>query len=311
MATAHSTPPSAAPVPAPMGARVNRWLESLTRQLERTPVLSAAGKAITKPVAKLVKAGPVKDLLSGTWLGHPAHPLLTDIPIGAWSSAVFLDLTELAGGANGATRHGSDTLVGLGVLAALPTAASGLSDLSDEYDDQMMAAGGAHALSSLAATGLFAASYIARRRGKRGQGIALSLIGTGLLTAAGFLGGHLSYRKGLGVDHTVFEEPIGDWTAALTADELPGGKPQCVSVGGRDIMLYRANDTIYALANRCTHRGGPLHEGEIDGQDVICPWHQSRFHIPDGSVTRGPAVAPQASYETRVREGKIEVRSKA
>ena len=186
----------------PLGARVNRWLESLTGQVERSALLSSVGKTVTKPVAKVLAAGTVKDLLSGTWLGHPAHPLLTDIPIGAWTSAALLDLVELIGGSHGATRRGSDTLVGIGVLAALPTAASGLSDLSDEVEDRMLAAGAAHAVSSLAATGLFAASYLARRRGRRAQGMALSLIGTGVLTAAGLLGGHLSYRKGLGVDHT-------------------------------------------------------------------------------------------------------------
>ncbi|HEU0089308.1 MAG TPA: Rieske 2Fe-2S domain-containing protein [Pseudonocardiaceae bacterium] len=286
-----------------------RWLESLTEGLERSGALSAAGRAVTKPVAKLVQAGPVKDLLSGTWLGHPAHPMLTDLPIGAWTSASLLDLAEILGGTSAATRRGSDTLVGLGVLAALPTAAAGLSDLSDEVEAPILATGSAHALGSVAATGLFAASYLARRGGKRAQGITLSLIGVGLLTAASFLGGHLSYRKGLGVDHNAFEGPITDWTAVLDATELASGKPQHVTVSGQDIMLYRMDGTIAALANRCSHRGGPLHEGEIDGQEIVCPWHFSRFSLQDGSVTRGPAVAPQPGYETRVRQGKIEVRS--
>lgn len=110
--------------------------------------------------------------------------------------------------------------------------------------------------------------------------------------------------------NTVFDEPIGDWTAVLAADELAGGKPQQVTVAGQNIMLYRANDVIFALANRCNHRGGPLHEGEIDGQEVICPWHSSRFRLQDGAVTRGPATAPQPCYETRIHDGKIEVRSK-
>ena len=286
-------------------------LESLTRALERSGVLSSVGKAVTKPVAKLLQPGAIKDLLSGTPLGHPAHPMLTDIPIGAWTSAALLDLVELFGRSSNDSRRGSDTLVGLGVLAALPTAASGLSDLSDEMDEPILAAGAAHAIGSIAATGLFAASSLARLRGKRAQGITLSMIGTGVLTAAGFLGGHLSYRKGLGVDHTVFEGPIGDWTGVMDAAELAGGKPQQVSVAGRDIMLYRANGTIYALADRCSHRGGPLHEGETEDDDVVvCPWHLSRFRMADGSVARGPAVAPQPSYETRVREGKIQVRSR-
>lgn len=264
-------------------------------------------------MAKLVGTGLVKDLLSGTWLGHPAHPLLTDVPIGAWTSALLLDLMEIFGGAGAASRRGADMLVGVGVgvVAALPTAASGLSDFSDEVDDPILAVGAAHAICNVAAVGLFTASYAARRRRKRAQGIALSVIGTGVLAVSGFLGGYLSYRKGLGVDHNVFEEPIGDWTVVLDASELADGNLQQVTVAGNDVLLYRAKGTVYALANRCSHRGGPLHEGKIEDQEIVCPWHSSRFRMQDGSVVQGPAVAPQPCYETRVRQGKVEVRSRA
>jgi nitrite reductase/ring-hydroxylating ferredoxin subunit/uncharacterized membrane protein len=292
----------------PLAARYNRQLESLTWALERSRPLGVAGKMVSRPVAKLVGTGPVKDLLSGTWLGHPAHPLLTDIPIGAWTSALVLDLMGIFGGAS---RRGADTLVAVGVVAALPTTASGLSDLSDEVDDSILAVGAAHAIGNVVALGLFTASCAARFRRKRARGIALSLLGTGVLAASGFLGGHLSYRKGLGVDHTVFEEPIGDWTAVLDASELADGSPQLVTVVGNDVLLYRAKSAVHALANRCSHRGGPLHEGKIEGQEIVCPWHSSRFRIQDGSVVRGPAVAPQPCYEARVHQGKIEIRSRA
>jgi nitrite reductase/ring-hydroxylating ferredoxin subunit/uncharacterized membrane protein len=293
----------------PLAARSNRRLESLTWALERSRPLSVAGKVISRPVAKLVTTGPVKDLLSGTWLGHPAHPLLTDVPIGAWTSALLLDLMGIFGG-GAATRRGADTLVAVGVVTALPTTASGLSDLSDEVEDSILAVGAAHAICNVAAVGLFTASYAARRRRKRGRGIALSVIGTGVLAASGFLGGHLSFRKGLGVDHNVFEEPIEDWTVVLDASELTDGNPQQATVAGNEVLLYRAENVIYALANRCSHRGGPLHEGEIEGQEIVCPWHTSRFRMQDGSVVGGPAVAPQHCYETRIQQGKIEIRSR-
>jgi nitrite reductase/ring-hydroxylating ferredoxin subunit/uncharacterized membrane protein len=294
-----------------LAARSNRRLESLTWALERSRPLSVAGKVVSRPVAKLVGPGLVKDLLSGTWLGHPAHPLLTDVPIGAWTSALLLDLLEILGGGGVASRRGADTLVGVGVVAALPTAASGLSDFSDEVEDSILAVGAAHAICNVAAVGLFTASYAARRRDKRAQGIALSVIGTGVLAVSGFLGGYLSYRKGLGVDHNVFEEPIGDWTVVLDASELADGNPQQVTVAGNDVLLYQAKGTVYALANRCSHRGGPLHEGKIEDQEIVCPWHSSRFRMRDGSVVQGPAVAPQPCYETRVRQGKVEIRSRA
>ncbi len=295
----------------PVAARFNHQLESLTWALERSGPLSVAGKVISRPVAKLVGTGPVKDLLSGTWLGHPVHPLLTDVPIGAWTSALLLDLMGIFGGAGSSSRRGADTLVAVGVVAALPTAASGLSDLSDEVEDSILAVGAAHAIGNVVALGFFTASCAARFRRKRARGIALSMIGTGVLAASGFLGGHLSYRKGLGVDHNVFEEPIGDWTAVLDAAELADGNPQQVTVAGNEVLLYRAQGAVYALANRCSHRGGPLHEGKIEGQEIVCPWHSSRFRIQDGSVVRGPAVAPQPCYEARVNQGKIEIKSNA
>lgn len=291
-----------------LAARSNRRLESLTWALERSRPLSIAGKVVSRPLAKLIGTGPVKDLLSGTWLGHPVHPLLTDVPIGAWTSALVLDLMGIFGGAS---RRGADTLVAVGVVAALPAAASGLSDLSDEVEDSILAVGAAHAIGNVAAVGLFTVSYAARLRGRRARGIALSVLGAGVLAASGFLGGHLSYRKGLGVDHNVFEEPIEDWTAVLDASELVYGSPQRVTVAGNDVLLFRASSAVYALANRCSHRGGPLHEGKIEGQEIVCPWHFSRFRMQDGSVVQGPAVAPQACYETRVHEGKIEIRSRA
>ncbi|MGH8967120.1 MAG: DUF2231 domain-containing protein, partial [Actinomycetes bacterium] len=195
-------------------------LKSLAWALERSGPLSVVGKVVSRPVAKLIGTGRVKDLLSGTWLGHPAHPLLTDVPIGAWTSALLLDLMGIFGGACTASRRGADTLVAVGVVAALPTTAAGLSDLADEVEDSILAVGAAHAICNAAAVGLFTASYTSRRRRKRAQGIALSVIGTGVLVASGFLGGHLSYRKGLGVDHNTFEEPIGDWTVVLDAAEL-------------------------------------------------------------------------------------------
>lgn len=130
------------------------------------------------------------------------------------------------------------------------------------------------------------------------------------MTAAGFLGGHLSYRKGIGVDHTAFESRIEEWTAALDDEALRPGKATRVTVGGAEVLLYRAEGTVCALANRCSHRGGPLHKGRITDGQVICPWHLSTFNLEDGSIVRGPATAPQRAYDARIAEGKIEIRTR-
>jgi nitrite reductase/ring-hydroxylating ferredoxin subunit/uncharacterized membrane protein len=261
------------------------------------------GKALGSAFGRLVRPGRLKDLLSGAWMAHPAHPMLTDVPIGAWTSAFILDLVPAED-----ARASADRLVGLGVLAAIPTAVTGLSELSDVMNREERSVGAAHALGNVAAVAFYAASFLLRRRGRRGWGVTLSTVGAGIVTAAGFLGGHLSYRLGVGVDQTIFEKRPEDWMPVLDDAALPEGKPMRVTVDGSEVLLYRADRRIYALGNRCSHRGGPLHKGQFQDRLVTCPWHLSTFRLEDGSVVRGPAPAPQPAFDARVNQGKIEVR---
>lgn len=287
------------------GGKAWSWPEDVARVIEQSGGLNSLGKTLGVGFATVVRPGAVKDLLSGTWLGHPAHPMLTDLPIGAWTSAFLLDVL---GGEP--SRRAADALVGVGVLAALPTALTGLSDLSDIVNEEERSVGTAHALGNTLTLVLYGVSYLARRRGSRRTGIALSVLGATALTGAGFLGGHLAYRRGIGVDQTAFETRFDDWTAVLAEDDLPEDKPRRVMVSGTNVMLYRHGGRIHALANRCTHRGGPLHKGRFEGGNVTCPWHRSTFRLEDGSIVRGPATAPQPSYEVRVQQGTIEVRTR-
>ena len=165
-------------------------LHELVERLGRIESLDAAAKPAGKAVARAVSPRRLKDVLSGSWLGHPFHPLLTDIPIGAWTSAFVLDLL---GGRR--SQEAADRLIGLGVLAALPTAATGASDWSD-YLGEERRIGFLHAMANAAATACYGASYLARRRGSRAKGIGLSLAGAALATGGGYLGGHLAYVRG-------------------------------------------------------------------------------------------------------------------
>ena len=122
------------------------------------------------------------------------------------------------------------------------------------------------------------------------------------------LGGHLSFVEGVGVDQTVFEKHPEEWTPTVSEDELAEGRPVCVKAGDVDVLIVRDGESIHALDNRCTHRGGPLHEGELSDGCVTCPWHGSRFRLADGSIVQGPATSPQPLYETRVNDGRVEVR---
>lgn len=283
---------------------MNRQMEAVIRGIQRTGPLDAIGRALTLGFARIVRPGPFKDLLSGTWLGHPVHPLLTDIPIGSWTSAMVLDVL---GGK--ASEHAADMLIGLGVLSAVPTALTGISELADVVEKEERSVGVAHAVGNVASVALFGLSYLSRRRGKRRTGIALSMAGGAVATVSAYLGGHLVYRQVIGPNRAI-DGPIPDWTPVLDTEALAEGKAKRVAAGSAQVMLYRKDGRTFALGNRCSHRGGPLHKGEIGDDRVTCPWHLSTFSLEDGSIMRGPATAPQPAYDVRERDGKIEIRQR-
>jgi nitrite reductase/ring-hydroxylating ferredoxin subunit/uncharacterized membrane protein len=281
-------------------------LHRLAEDVGRATAIDGPAEAIAGAVRGAIPRGPVKDALSGTPLGHAIHPLLTDVPIGTWTASALLDLV---GGRD--SRPASERLVAIGVLAAAPTAASGLNDWADTTpaSDSVRRIGAVHAVANVAALGLYAASWAARRRGRHARGVALGLAGLGALTVGGHLGGHLSYSKAVGVDQTALEAGPQDWTTVFDDAALPEGGLRSARLHDTTVLLARVNGEVYALADRCAHRGGALHEGEIVDGCVECPLHGSRFRLDDGSVERGPSAYPQPRYEVRVRDGRIAVRA--
>ena len=280
-------------------------LNALAARLESVEALDGPARAAGRTVRGLIPDGAAKDALSGAWLGHAVHPMLTDIPIGTWTSSVLLDWM---GGKD--SRSASDRLILTGVLAAGATVATGWSDWADaeQRDPAVRRSGLVHAAANATATALMIGSYLARNRGARGRGKLLSLAGISLLGAGGWLGGHLSYAQGVGVDNTVFEPESTDWTPTIPEADLAEGAPRCVKAGDVPVLLVRQDGRVHALANRCTHRGGPLHEGELGHGTITCPWHGSTFSLEDGSIERGPAAYPQPTYDVRVTAGTVEVR---
>ena len=275
-----------------------------TERLEELRALDPLGDKLADLVGRLVPHGPVKDLLSGTWLGHSLHPVLTDLPIGAWLSATILDVV---GGER--TEEASEALIGVGLVAAVPTVATGLTDWSDTIAGERRM-GFLHAASNALVAALYGASLWARRRGNRGLGVLLGLSGGGVAMWSAYLGGHLSLGLGVGVNQAAFEKGGSEWTPTVPADVL-GSEPQLVQVDDTPVVLVRQGDRILALANRCSHLGGPLNEGEVRDGEIVCPWHLSTFRLEDGSVAAGPARAPQPAYDVRVEGGRIEVRRRA
>jgi nitrite reductase/ring-hydroxylating ferredoxin subunit/uncharacterized membrane protein len=277
-------------------------------QLGHLEQLDEPAKVLGKKIRATVPAGPVKDALSGVWLGHALHPLLTDLPIGTWTSAVLLDFV---GGKR--AEPAADRLIGLGLLFTAPAATTGMTEWADSEaaDESVRRIGIVHAALNIGAATLFGASLAARKRGSRGFGKVLALAGAGVMGASGHLGGHLSYAQGVGVNETAFEDGPDEWTPALRDSELPEGESRYAEVGGVGVLVARWQGQVHALANRCAHRGGPLDEGEIHDGCVTCPLHASTFKLQDGSVVNGPSAYPQPRWDVRVRDGVIELKPPA
>lgn len=238
-----------------LNGRVRMDPRALVDQIASAQQLDAIAAPLARAVGRATQPTPVKNALSGTWLGHQLHPVLTDVTIGAWLSAAAVDVVGGATGADSARR-----LTALGILSAVPTAASGLSDWAETYGpDQRV--GVVHALGNTAALTLQIVSYGARRRGRRALGAALSMTGLGVVAAAGYLGGHLVYGRGVGVNHAAFEHRPTDWTDVASADALEENAPLRVDADGVPVVVVRTADGLFALSATCVHAGGPLDEG--------------------------------------------------
>ena len=286
--------------PLDPGESLRGRLHHITAAIERSKSVEDVGAPIHTMAIKLIRNGALKDALSGTWLGHPLHPLLVAIPIGSWVGASVLDITP--GDNSAATRR----LVGLGILSAMPAVLAGVSDWSDTSGAEQRV-GAVHLGLNLAALTLYAGSWIQRRKSD-GAGMLLALAGGALMGAAGYLGGHLAYGLGVGTDTNSFQTGPQEWQPLCDETLVKDGVPHAVSAAGVSLLVLEQEGRIHVLANRCTHRGAPLSEGELDRTCITCPWHGSVFYLESGEIRRGPATQPQPVYEVRVVDGSIEVR---
>ncbi len=261
---------------------------------ERLDPVVAAGQR----VARIIRSGRVRDWLHGVWLGHPLHPALVQVPAGAWLSAVLLD-------AFGADESACQTLVAAGLVSAVPAALAGAADWSEQHEQQMRV-GVVHVLANGIAMGCFTASLLApgtrRRRVLRISGLAAA-------GGGGLLGGHISFRLAGGANHAeqVPHLVTPGWQYLMPASDAREGKPVRGLLGQVPVVAVRVNGRVHVLADQCSHLSGPLSEGELGDGCLTCPWHGSAFRLSDGSVARGPATAPQPSFQVREAEGAIQV----
>jgi nitrite reductase/ring-hydroxylating ferredoxin subunit/uncharacterized membrane protein len=248
----------------------------------------------------------VKNFLHGTWLGHPLHPVMTDIPLGAWTATLLLDALADRRGRSGFARA-ADASLALGLAGAVGSAVTGLADWS-ETDARPRRLGVAHAALNVGATLLFAGSLLCRGGGRRGAGRGLAITGYLATIAAAYLGGELVYHEQIGVDHSSGRELPEKFMPVLSDADLPEGELKRVLYKETPLLLVRRGARVFALAETCAHLGGPLSEGKLEGGTVVCPWHASRFTLESGEVVDGPSAFPQPCLKTRIRDGQIEVR---
>jgi nitrite reductase/ring-hydroxylating ferredoxin subunit/uncharacterized membrane protein len=279
----------------------------LADRIERTTALDRIAEPLAGAVRDTLPTGALRDLLHGVPLGHPLHPALVQLPVGAFSCAALLDLTPRTGAA-------VPTLLTTGILSSLPAAVAGLADWSQMQREQQRV-GLVHAGLNTVALGLYVGSVVARTRRCRARGRALSLAGLATLTASAFLGGHLAYRQAAGVNrtaHVPYVLPRG-WQDLCPTAELPEGQFVRRDLAGEPLVVRRVGERVDVLYGRCSHLSGPLYNGTLVLDDagrecVQCPWHGTTFRLGDGSVFRGPGTAPQPVFESRIEDGRVRVR---
>lgn len=278
---------------------VSAWHTRLMGLIEEQPWLETAQRKVTEwlqPVLEQPGAEAAKDFLHGRWLGHALHPVLSDLPIGFWTSAFVLDLVG--------ARRSARFLTAAGCASALATAAAGAADWS-ATDGRERRLGLFHGLLNTAGLIMQTAALFSRRHFR-----AWAWTGYAVSSGAAYIGGELVFGRGIMVDHDAWTAGPAQWTPVAVLEEIPDGGARGVEVAGRKVLLHRAGSRVSAMENACSHLGGPLDEGKVQDGVITCPWHGSQFQLSDGRCVRGPATFSQLRLETRLRAGRVEVRGR-
>jgi nitrite reductase/ring-hydroxylating ferredoxin subunit/uncharacterized membrane protein len=246
---------------------------------------------------------PLKDLLNGTWLGHPLHAVLTDAPIGIFTAVILLDVLN--------QRIAADVTLVLGVLTMAAAALAGLADYTDT-DETPRTRATLHGTLMVVALLVYLASLAVRASGPadRAVPVVLSIVGFVIVSAGAYVGGEVAYVFGNMINRHAWRGAGKKWLPLqLPADaELPEDTPTKAKLGINNLVLVRQGETIVALHDQCAHAGGPLSEGSIVDGCIECPWHGSRYELADGHLRRGPSVYDQPTYEVRRSEAGWEAR---
>jgi nitrite reductase/ring-hydroxylating ferredoxin subunit/uncharacterized membrane protein len=302
----------------------------LSEKIESSIVASSLVKKISAPLDGLLnrmfQSGmlrPLKLFLNGTWIGHPLHPVLKDIPVGAWTFTVIFDLAGLLFNVPSFGLAASVTTA-VGIFGALGAAVAGLMDWMD-VDPPEKSVGAVHAILNVTATVIFSVALFMRWQSHWQLSWTIcivSLVAYGLMTFGATLGGALVYRMGVMINRNAYAHGPADFRPAIAAAKLVEGQMTRVDVDGQPVLLVKTSSaagagsasgtgTIFAIGAVCSHYGAPLNKGTIEDGCVRCPWHGSRFALADGAVREGPTCTPVPSYEVRVVGDQVEVKMRA
>ena len=240
---------------------------------------------------------PIQNFLNGTWLGHPLHAVVTDVPIGALTVSLVADLIN--------QPVVADVSLVVGILAMIASAVTGAADYT-EVDGTARNRATVHSAIMVASLVLYAIS-LAIRSGSpadRLVPIVLAVVAYLLLSLGANIGGDLVYLVGTHVNRHAWRGAGAKWIRLDLGGlaDIPQGGPTKLKAGINDLVVIREGDRILAVHAQCAHAGGPLAEGALVGDAIECPWHGSRFRMADGHVVRGPAMYDQPAYEVRRAE---------
>ena len=279
-------------------------MRQLLTRLEQASGLDRISDPLQRGLHSVLRPRAVRDALHGVWLGHPLHPTLAQVPLGAWTSAAVLDLVP-------GQEAAATTLVGVGLAGAPLAAVAGADDWAD-LDKEQRRVGLVHIAANGTSVALYVASLVARLGGNHTRGRILGFAALSVASASAYLGGHLAYKLGAQVNQaaTQLHRILEGWHPVADLSSLPHGMPVGRNLGEVPVLVYRNGDSVSVMLERCGHETGPLSEGrmvDVDGDACVeCPWHGSVFRLGDGYVMHGPAGTDQPILRTRVVNGVVE-----
>lgn len=250
----------------------------------------------------------LKSWVHGTYLlGHPLHPALTDVPVGAWTVGVIADWLWVATGR--VPPEAGDLALAVGLAGAILAAVTGYTDFHEtEHHERRVAV--LHGLTMTAVVGLQLLSLVLRVGVPplRPTAIVVSTVAWLIVLLGAYVGGHLTFGIGTAVNHNAFFDGPMEFVRVGAREDFPEGEMRRVAANGLPVVILRRHGLLHAMGAVCSHAGGPLNEGKVDDGVVTCPWHYSRFRFEDGKVVGGPATFDQPPLVVRERGGIVEVK---